>query len=212
MRNSSANSPTELDRRRNERFTAPAASDKQLLERIAAGEREPFNELNRRYQQKAHNEAYRILGNDADAWEAVQEAFLKIYRSLDQFEGRSCFWTWLRKVVGNAARDIQRKESRRRARERAFARARPKGEAFTMFDTLLVEEFQQWLKQRAEPPLVLICKLRVHEQLTYAEIARRVGKAEWQVRQAIFTLRDKLREYLADGSVQSGERPLPRSR
>lgn len=212
MRNSSDNSPTEFDRRRNERFAAPAASDKQLLERIAAGEREPFNELNRRYQQKAHDEAYRVLGNDADAWEAVQEAFLKFYRSLDQFEGRSCFWTWLKKVVRNAARDIQRKQSRRRAHERAFAHARPSGKAFTMFDTLLVEEFQQWLKQRVEPPIALICKLLVQEHPTNTEIATRIGTTVWHVRQAILTLRIKLREYLADGSVQSGERPLPRSR
>jgi RNA polymerase sigma-70 factor (ECF subfamily) len=88
-------------------------SDDDLLTRWSAGVREALNELFRRYRLLAYRVAYRLLGNEADALDAVQEGFVKVLTHLDSFQGRSTFKTWLLRVVSNAALDLGRQRGRR---------------------------------------------------------------------------------------------------
>jgi RNA polymerase sigma-70 factor (ECF subfamily) len=89
------------------------ASDEQLLRRHAQGERDALDELFRRYRSLAYRVAYRLLGNEADALDAVQDGFIKALTRLDGFEGRSSFKTWLLRVISNAALDLGRQRARR---------------------------------------------------------------------------------------------------
>jgi RNA polymerase sigma-70 factor (ECF subfamily) len=91
----------------------PAPSDVQLLERFAAGERGALDELFRRYRSAAYRVAHRLLGNEPDALDAVQEGFVKALTHLAGFQGRSSFKTWLMRVVSNAALDLGRARGRR---------------------------------------------------------------------------------------------------
>ena len=91
----------------------PALSDECLLARLAAGEHDALEELFARYRVLAYRVAYRLLGNDADALDAVQEGFIKALSHLESFQGRSSFKTWLLRVVSNAALDVGRQRSRR---------------------------------------------------------------------------------------------------
>src|SRR5438067_12943030 len=91
----------------------PCPSDEQLLERTAAGDRTALEGLFRRYRQPAYRVAYRLLGNEADALDAVQEGFVKALTHLNGFQGRSSFKTWLMRVVSNAALDLGRQRGRR---------------------------------------------------------------------------------------------------
>src|SRR5215471_10211546 len=93
----------------------PTPSDEQLLGRFTAGERQALEELFRRYRQPAYRVAYRLLGNEADALDAVQEGFVKALTHLQGFQGRSSFKTWLLRVVSNAALDLGRQRGRREA-------------------------------------------------------------------------------------------------
>src|SRR5262245_44201040 len=86
----------------------PPPTDAALLERIAAGERVALDELFRRYRGVAYRVAYRLLGREADALDAVQDAFVKVLTHLGRFRGGSSFKTWLLRVVSNAALDIGR--------------------------------------------------------------------------------------------------------
>src|SRR2546430_9080815 len=88
-------------------------SDAHLLARFAAGDREALEELFRRYRLPAYRVAYRLLGNEADALDAVQEGFIKALTHLAGFQGRSSFKTWLLRVVSNAALDLGRQRGRR---------------------------------------------------------------------------------------------------
>src|ERR1044071_4021488 len=90
----------------------PAPSDEQLLDRFAAGDRGALDELFRRYRKPAYRVAYRLLGNEADALDAVQEGFVKALTHLSGFQGRSSFKTWLLRVVSNAALDLGRQRGR----------------------------------------------------------------------------------------------------
>jgi RNA polymerase sigma-70 factor (ECF subfamily) len=93
----------------------PGPSDEQLLARFAAGDRQALEELFRRYRLLAYRVAHRLLGHEADALDAVQEAFIKALTHLDGFQGRSSFKTWLLRVVSNAALDLGRQRGRREA-------------------------------------------------------------------------------------------------
>ncbi len=94
--------------------TSPAPpSDEQLLARHTQGDRGALEELFRRYRLLAYRVAHRLLGNEADALDAVQEGFVKALLHLTGFEGRSSFKTWLLRVVSNAALDLGRQRGRR---------------------------------------------------------------------------------------------------
>ncbi len=86
----------------------PAAGDDHLLAQNAAGDREALEELFRRYRGVAYRVAYRLLGQEADALDAVQDGFLKAFTHLSAFQGRSSFKTWLLRVVSNSALDLGR--------------------------------------------------------------------------------------------------------
>jgi RNA polymerase sigma-70 factor (ECF subfamily) len=75
-----------------------------------------LEELFERYRLAAYRVAYRLLGHEADALDAVQEGFLKALAHLDGFQGRSSFKTWLLRVVSNAALDLGRQRGRRELR------------------------------------------------------------------------------------------------
>src|SRR5271154_2325936 len=94
-------------------FCPPIPSDDELLGQFAEGQRAALQELFSRYHQPAYRVAYRLLGNEADALDAVQEGFVKALTHLSGFQGRSTFKTWLLRVVSNAALDLGRQRGRR---------------------------------------------------------------------------------------------------
>ena len=91
------------------------SSDESLLAQAVAGDREALDELFKRYRLVAFRVAHRLLDNEADALDAVQEAFIKALLHLPSFQGRSSFKTWMLRVVSNAALDLGRQRGRREA-------------------------------------------------------------------------------------------------
>ena len=94
----------------------PLPSDEELLGRFAAGHGVALDELFRRYRAVSFRVAYRLLGNEADALDAVQEGFVNALTNLPGFRGQSSFKTWLLRIVTNAALDLGRTRRRREAR------------------------------------------------------------------------------------------------
>jgi RNA polymerase sigma-70 factor (ECF subfamily) len=90
-----------------------SSSDEQLLAQFLRGERYVLEELFRRYREPAYRVAFRLLGNEADALDALQEGLIKALTHLHGFERRSSFKTWLLRIVSNAALDLGRQRGRR---------------------------------------------------------------------------------------------------
>lgn len=84
--------------------------DVEAVARARRGDHEAFRVLVERYQGRAYRLARRILGDPDRARDAVQEGFLKAYASLDRFEGRSGFYTWLYRLVFNQCIDMKRRD------------------------------------------------------------------------------------------------------
>jgi len=88
--------------------------DLELVHRSQAGDTEAFGELVTKYRAKVFTMICDIVGNENDAWDLAQEGFLKAWRSINRFEGRSSFYTWLYRITINIATDSLRRQSRRR--------------------------------------------------------------------------------------------------
>jgi RNA polymerase sigma-70 factor, ECF subfamily len=86
--------------------------ERSMLERLRAGEDDAFEELTRRYGGRMLAVARRILRDEEDARDAVQDALFAAFRALDRFEGGSQLGTWLHRIVVNTA--LMRLRSRRR--------------------------------------------------------------------------------------------------
>src|SRR5689334_10675797 len=89
-----------------------APSDAALLDRFAGGDRAALDELFRRHRAVAYRVAYRLLGREADALDAVQDGFIKVFTNLERFRGHSSFKTWLLRIISNAALDLGRQRKR----------------------------------------------------------------------------------------------------
>jgi RNA polymerase sigma-70 factor, ECF subfamily len=80
-----------------------APSDDELVARARAKDFAAFEELLGRYEDKVFRLAYRIVRNETDAKEILQETFVSIWRKLDTFKGDSQFGSWVYRIATNAA-------------------------------------------------------------------------------------------------------------
>ena len=101
--------------------SAPAADERDLIDRCIAGDTAAFEPLVERYRQRVWRLAYQILRDREDAWDCAQEAFVRAFHSLSSFRGQSAFYTWLFRITVNVATDRQRA---RGAQARAFGAER----------------------------------------------------------------------------------------
>jgi RNA polymerase sigma-70 factor (ECF subfamily) len=74
-------------------------TDEEIVNRVSTGEVDLFEILMRRHNQRLYRAARAILQDDAEAEDAVQQAYLNAYRHLDQFQGRAQFSTWLTRIA-----------------------------------------------------------------------------------------------------------------
>jgi RNA polymerase sigma-70 factor (ECF subfamily) len=85
-----------------------------LVARAVAGEREAFDELVRCTHRDAYGLALRLTGDEEDARDVVQDAYLRAYRGLPRFRGDARFTTWLYRIVANCAATHTGKRARHR--------------------------------------------------------------------------------------------------
>jgi len=95
-----------------------------LLAALRAGEPSAYEEAVHRYSPRMLAAARRILQNEADAHDAVQDAFLSAFRGLDQFEGQARLATWLHRIAVNAA--LMKLRKRRQMPERSIDNLLPR--------------------------------------------------------------------------------------
>ena len=90
-----------------------AATAAHLVARAKAGEPQAFDALVRRYRKRIFALALHLSGSESDADDIVQDVFIRAFRALDQFEGRSEFFTWVYRLAVNRSLDARRASARR---------------------------------------------------------------------------------------------------
>jgi RNA polymerase sigma-70 factor, ECF subfamily len=102
------------DRQSNRTPSGEQEADALLLARVRAGEEKASEVLVRKYSGRMLAVAHRFFRSEDDSADAVQDAFLSAFRSLDKFEGNATLGTWLHRIVVNACLMKLRSQSRSR--------------------------------------------------------------------------------------------------
>jgi RNA polymerase sigma-70 factor, ECF subfamily len=151
-----------------------------LVEQARAGDQAALTELLTGLRPRAMAAAMRVLRNTDDAEDAVQEAFVKIWRSFRHFEGRSSFSTWVHRIVMNASLDLLRRsgaryETNARADDRPeTARELEPSSDRTPESDVAEHEIQVWVRTAiAQLPALhrQAVELRELEDYSYQEMA-----------------------------------------
>jgi RNA polymerase sigma-70 factor (ECF subfamily) len=179
------------------------------LSRARAGDAEAFRVLVERHARGVFRLAFRMLGNEEDAEDVVQETFLKAWSRLHQFEARSAFGPWLRRIAANCAYDTLRR--RKRTPLAAGPWTDDEGDQVDPLQALPSPtpsaEREVWGAQlrarlgsalhRLSPLERAAFTLRHLEERPIAEIARTLGCDDNNAKQSVFRAVRKLRRALS---------------
>jgi RNA polymerase sigma-70 factor, ECF subfamily len=186
-------------------------SELDLVARCQAGDTEAFDELVTRYRTRVFGMIYNMVHSEQDAWDLAQDSFLKAWKSIKRFRGRSSFYTWIYRIVMNVTIDwlrkrqvkggggefddsIQLKEVEPASKTVPKAEALPhemmeRSEIRTRIDTAIAQLSPE---QRA------VILMKEIEGMQYHEIAEAVGCSIGTVMSRLFYARKKLQTLLRD--------------
>jgi RNA polymerase sigma-70 factor (ECF subfamily) len=189
-----------------------AEEDRALIAQAQGGDMGAFRRLVERHQRRAFSVAFAQVRDENDAREIVQDAFLRAYKSLPNFQGSSSFFTWLYRIVINLSIDLKRKPGRQVV-DLDEGRLAAEDSAETDFPTLaqgpstdptdMVRRGEIGGRLQAaldELPIYhrQVIILREVEGLSYDEMARAVGVSKGTIMSRLFHARQKLQRALKD--------------
>ena len=163
------------------------------VDRVLSGDRAAFQQIVDATSQKLVRLGTRIMGNQADAEDVVQEAYVKAYRALTggEFERRSSASTWLYRIVVNGAIDAKR--SRTRRAESSDEQVDPGWDGAAFAEARLgLAELDEWLAALPTDQRAALV-LQAMEGLNNTEIAQVMGVSEGAVEQRLVRARATLR-------------------
>ena len=183
------------------------AGEAELVEKARGGNVRAFTELVTRYERNIFRLALHITQNREDAEDVLQEAFLKAFQHLDQFQGQSKFYTWIVRIAVNEA--LMKLRKRKSDRTVSLDEELDTGED-TLVREIAVwgedpeqlysrEELQQILNQAIQSlsaPYRTVFALRDIEELSTEETAAALGLTIAAVKSRLLRARLMLREKL----------------
>lgn len=177
-------------------------SDQQLVERVQQGDKNAFNLLVQKYQNKVINLISRYVRNQADVADVSQEAFIKAYRALPNFRGESAFYTWLYRIAVNTAKNHLVAQGRRApandvdAEEAEYYDGSDALKEFASPERLLMaDDIQSVIFDALESlpeELKMAISLRELDGMSYEEIASVMDCPVGTVRSRIFRAREAI--------------------
>ncbi len=188
-------------------MTTEREIDQLLVERVQRGDKKAFELLVIKYQRKLMRLVSRLVRDQAEAEDVVQEAFIKAYRALPQFRGESAFYTWLYRIGINTAKNYLVTQGRRaptstetNAEEaETFDDAEQLRDINTPESMLATKQIAATVNLAMESlpeELRVAISLREIEGLSYDEIAEAMGCPIGTVRSRIFRAREAIAEKL----------------
>src|ERR1043166_5822693 len=191
-----------------ERSSGAKAGDEELVRLSQKGDRSAFEELVERHQQKAFRIAFDFTRDREEAKDLSQDAFLRAYTHLNNFDGRSSFYTWFYRILVNICLDYRRRKKRgpaeefNEAVESQLDPSHPGAHPVSPDQRVLAEQFSEKISKALE---ALPAKQRTafilknHQGLSIREIAEIMQTAEGTVKvhlhRAVTALRANLAEF-----------------
>jgi len=191
--------------------------DLRLIETLREGSEAAYEELLARFQQPVYALALRLLNDQAEACDVVQEVFLKVFRNIGNFRVQSSLKTWIYRITVNEAHNARRWFFRHRRKEveldtnpedtRSWKEMIPDSSR-SPYDVTLESEQHVMIEaalERINPIFREAVVLRDITDMSYEEIAEVLGVSLGTVKSRILRGREALREELA-GSLKSRPR------
>jgi len=191
------------------------ADDRRLIESLRAGSERAYEELLARFQQPVYTLCLRLLNDEGEASDVVQEVFLKVFRNIASFRGQSSLKTWIYRITVNEAHNARRWFFRHRRREveldtdpyesRNWKETIPDASR-SPFDVAFDHEQAGIIEaalERINPVFRSAVVLRDITDLSYEEIAEVLGVSLGTVKSRILRGREALREELK-GELSAG--------
>lgn len=179
----------------------------EFIDRLIAGDRHAFSELVERTSAKIYALGLRMLGNEQDAEDMLQETFLKAFKALPTFEKRSSIFTWLFRIAANEALMLLRKRKTganlvelEKDEEQDEAPVEIVDWCCLPEEEMISTETRAVLNQAAEnlsPALRMVFQLRDVDGFSISETAEILNISEDAVKTRLVRARMKLREHLS---------------
>lgn len=197
-----------------------AEEDRALILKAKTGDPGAFRKLVERHQRRAFAIAIGLVRDENDAREIVQEAFLRVHRGLESFEGGSSFFTWLYRIVANLSIDAMRKPSRRESEpldpeigdDGVDQPLLSRLDGADPLDVVRRGEIRRRIEAALDelPPYHRgVILMRELEGMSYEEMAEAMGVSKGTIMSRLFHARRKLQRALADCyEEQIGRPPL----
>lgn len=187
--------------------------DKELVRRVQDGDRAAFRELFDRYHRRAFAVAFGVVKNKQDALDIVQDAFIKVHKHIQNFQGSSSFYTWLYRIVMNLAIDHVRRAKKGRDLDYDDKVRRDDSDVAgdgailptildanprkTVLRRELADAIQAALNELPDYHRAVIM-LREVEGLSYEEMSKILKVPKGTIMSRLFHARRKMQEALAD--------------
>lgn len=190
--------------------------EREIIERVLSGDTEAFEALVLEHQNKVYSLALRMVGNEEDARDMAQEAFIRAFNFLSGFRGDSKFSVWLYRLTSNICIDFLRSRSKKQTVSMTWTDedGEEAGELEIPDDTWSPEQqLERSLTRESvrrgldslSPQYREILLLREISGLSYEEIAKALNLEEGTVKSRIFRARKKLCDFL----LREGNIPEP---
>jgi RNA polymerase sigma-70 factor (ECF subfamily) len=172
--------------------TVQSIADELLVIRCRQGDAEALDLLLRRWQEPLWRHALRVTGQEAAAWDVLQEALVIISRDIHKLEIEAAFGAWAYRITGHKAQDWLRQNLRRQDREKRFAEQQSIDKETADLPLAESEALREQMS-RLEIADRTLLSLRFENGFTLDEIAQMLGIPTGTVKSRLHTVRQRLR-------------------
>ena len=179
-------------------MSATAAELEPYVDAARDGDRAAFDELVRRTYGDVYTLAVRLTGNDDDASDVVQEAYVRAFRGLRRFRGDASFSTWLYRIAANCAFTLRNRRVRQRCDELStdIAEKDPGSDPWLLAEASSLRAVVDRAVQQLPHRLRAVIVLRHEYDLSHREIAEKLGISESATKVRLHRARRTLRRLL----------------
>ena len=162
------------------------------------GDRSAFDEVVRRTHSDTYTLAYRLTGNEEDARDVTQDAYLRAYKGLKKFRGDAQFSTWMYRITANCANTLLKKRNRDRHDElpEHLYETDPERDPVAHSDALALRADLTNALDELSPKLRAVVVLRDVYELPHDDIAKELGISETAAKVRLHRARLQLKERL----------------
>jgi len=175
--------------------------DVSLVERYQAGDVTAFDEIMIRYERQIYRVCYRFVENREDAMDLAQEVFIKAFEHLGSFRRESSLKTWLYRVAMNHCINHVKKHTQEFVEVTEYTGSIGASVQSQLEDREQREHLRRLVKQ-LPPKQKAILEMRIHEQLSYEEIAKISGRSVSTIKASVFFALEKIRKLVKDPNLK----------